>query len=57
MDLTSAFDVRGSLVVIEEQLAALTERQQAVEARLQEIRAAVIRQYQDGPGTARDQPA
>ena len=57
VDLTSAFDVAGSLAVIEEELAALTECQHQVEARLQEIRAAVIRQYQEGPGTARDQPA
>ncbi len=57
VDLTSAFDVAGSLAVVEEELAALTERQRGVEARLAEIRAAVIRQYQEGPGTARDQPA
>ena len=57
VDLTSAFDVAGSLAVMEEELAALTERQREVEARLQEIRAAVIRGYQEGPGTARDQPA
>jgi hypothetical protein len=57
VDLSSSFDVAGSLAVIEEQLTALTERQHAVEARLQQIRTAVIRQYQEGANPARDQPA
>jgi len=57
VDLSSPFDVAGSLAVIEEQLCALTERQEAVEARLQEIRAAVIREYQEGADPAHDQPA
>jgi hypothetical protein len=57
VDLSSPFDVAGSLAVIEEQLAALTERQDAVEARLQQIRAAVIRRYEEGEASAHDQPA
>ena len=57
VDLSSAFDVAGSLAVVEEQLGALTERQDAVEARLQEIRAAVIHRYEEGEASARDQPA
>ena len=40
----------ASLAMVEEQLAALTERQAAVEARLQQIRAAIIRRYQEGGG-------
>ena len=36
----------------------LTERQAAVEARLQQIRAVIIRRYREGGGrTARDRPA
>ena len=48
VDLSSPFDVAGSLAVVEEQLTALTERQEAVEARLQQIRAAVIRGVRGG---------
>jgi hypothetical protein len=57
VDLTSPFDVAGSLGVVEADLQALTDRQDHVEARLQEIRAAVIRDYQEGAEAARDQPA
>ena len=57
VDLTSPFDVAGSLAVIEKHLQALTDRQDDVVGRLQEIRAAVIRHYREGPETARDQPA
>jgi hypothetical protein len=57
VDLTSSFDVAGSLAVIEEDLEALTERRDDVEGRLQAIRAAVIRRYQEGTETVRDQPA
>ncbi len=57
VDLSSPFDVAGSLAVIEEQLTALAERQEAVEARLQQIRAAIIRRYEEGEASARDQPA
>ncbi|MFZ0251015.1 MAG: hypothetical protein WAL61_13795 [Acidimicrobiales bacterium] len=42
---------------MEEQLDLLTERQAAVEARLQQIRAAIIRAYQAAVAPARDQPA
>lgn len=57
VDLTSPFDIAGSLAVIVEDLEALAARQDRVEARLQEIRAAIIRRYQDGTEAARDQPA
>ncbi len=57
VDLTSPFDVSGSLAVIEQELQALTERQDDVMGRLHEIRAAVIRHYKEGTETARDQPA
>jgi hypothetical protein len=42
---------------VEEQLALLTERQAAVEARLQQIRAVIIRRYQIAAAPVRDQPA
>ncbi len=42
--------------LVEGQLALLTERQAAVEARLQQIRAVIIRRYQVA-AAARDQPA
>ena len=45
------------LAQVEEQLAILTERQAAVEARLQQIRAAILRRYQQEAAPARDQPA
>jgi hypothetical protein len=48
VDLTSAEDARRVLGALEEQVAALTLRQHAVEARLQEIRAAIVRQYEKG---------
>ncbi len=48
VDLTSADDVRRVLGVLEEQVAALTARLEAVEARLAEIRAAIVRQYEEG---------
>ena len=35
----------------------LTERQAAVEARLQQIRAVIFRRYRDAAAPARDQPA
>jgi hypothetical protein len=57
VELSSAFDVSGSLAVIDEHLAALTERQEAVEARLGQIRAAVIRHYEEAEAAAREQPA
>jgi hypothetical protein len=43
--------------LVEGQLALLTERQAAVEARLQQIRAAIFRRYRDAASPARDQTA
>jgi hypothetical protein len=43
--------------LVEEQLAILTERQAAVEARLQQIRAVIIRRYKIAAAPVRDQPA
>ncbi len=48
VDLSSAEDARRVLSVLEEQVAALTLRQEAVETRLEEIRAAIVRQYEEG---------
>ena len=53
-DLSSRRDVERALHEVEAQLAALTERQNAVEIRLQQIRATIVRQYQEGAVTARD---
>jgi hypothetical protein len=44
-------------VLVEDQLTILTERQAAVEARLQQIRAVVIRRYRDDMAQAREEPA
>jgi len=57
VDLSSPADVTRALQMVEEQLTALTERQEAVAVRLQQIRAAVIRQYERGGAPAHDQPA
>ena len=46
-----------TLAAVEEQLAALAERQEAVEARLQRIRRAIVRAYQEEAAPARDRPA
>ncbi len=43
--------------LLEDQLAILTERQAAVEARLQQIRALIIRRYRDAASAVRDQSA
>jgi hypothetical protein len=48
VDLTSPEDVRRALGHLEDQVAALVTREGAVEARLGEIRAAIIRQYEEG---------
>jgi hypothetical protein len=48
IDLTSSQDARRVLALLEEQVAALVTRQHAVEARLQEIRTVIVRQYQEG---------
>lgn len=48
VDLTSPEDVRRVIGQLEEQVAVLVAREVAVEARLGEIRAAIIRQYEQG---------
>lgn len=47
-DLSSPEEVERVLRELEAQLAELTERQNAVEVRLQQIRASIVRQYQEG---------
>jgi hypothetical protein len=47
-DLSSPKAVVRSLRSLEEQLVAVTARERAVALRLQEIRAAIVRQYKDG---------
>jgi len=56
-DLSAPADVARALFAIEEQLTSLTERQEAVEARLHRIRGAIVREYEDGEAPARDRPA
>jgi hypothetical protein len=53
-DLSSREEVTRVLAELETQLNDLAERQEAVEVRLQEIRAAIVRQYKDGRVPARD---
>ncbi len=57
VDLSSAAATAGALALVEEQLAILTERHAAVEARLQQIRAVIIRRYRQAAAPARDRPA
>ena len=57
MDLSSAAATGRVRVLVEEQLEILTERQAAVEARLQQIRAVIIRRYRLAADPARDRPA
>ena len=57
IDLSSPADVARTLAAVEKQLTALTERQEAVEARLQRIRRALVREYQEEAAPARDRPA
>ena len=57
VDLSSAGATAGALALVEEQLAILTERHAAVEARLQQIRAVIIRRYQQAAAPAQDRPA
>jgi hypothetical protein len=57
LDLASS-PARGRVLeLIEEQLALLTERQAAVEARLQQIRSVIFRRYREGVESAHDRPA
>ena len=53
-DLSSREEVTRVLGELEAQLNDLAQRQEAVEIRLQEIRAAIVRQYKDGRVPARD---
>ena len=53
-DLSSREEVTRVLGELEAQLDDLAQRQEAVEVRLQEIRAAIVRQYKDGQVPARD---
>ena len=48
LDLTSPEDVRRVLADLEGQLGSLVTRQEAVETRLEEIRATIVRQYEEG---------
>ena len=57
VDLTSLAARGRVLELIEEQLALLTERQAAVEARLQQIRSVIFRRYREGAESAHDRPA
>lgn len=57
VDLTSPAARARVLELVEEQLAMLTERQAAVEARLQQIRAVIFRRYRDAAAPAHDQTA
>ena len=57
VDLTSPAARSRVLEQVEDQLALLTERQAAVEARLQQIRAAIFRRYRDAAAQPHDQTA
>ena len=54
IDLSSRDDVARVLQSMEVQLADLARRQEAVEGRLREIRAAIVRQYEEGAVTTED---
>jgi hypothetical protein len=56
VDLSSAAATAGVRALVEDQLALLTERHAAVDARLQQIRAVIIRRYREG-AAAHDQSA
>jgi hypothetical protein len=57
LDLSAPGQVARVLDLLEEQIGAVTERHLAVEIRLEEIRSAIIRQYQRGAVTTRNLPA
>ena len=57
VDLSSTAATAGALALVEAQLAILTERHAAVDARLQQIRAVIIRRYRQAAAPARDRPA
>jgi len=56
IDLSSPDDVERLLGELEAELAELTDRQDAVEHRLQQIRATIVRQYQEGMVPTRGWP-
>jgi hypothetical protein len=56
IDLSSRADVSRVIGGMESQLADLSLRQEAVEGRLREIRAAIVRQYERGGVTTEDPP-
>ena len=57
LDLSAPEQVGRLLGLLEEQLSAVTERHGAVEIRLQQIRSAIIGQYQRGAVSTRNRPA
>jgi hypothetical protein len=57
VDLTSPAARARVLELAEEQLAMLTDRQAAIEARLQQIRVVIFRRYRDAAAPAHDQTA
>ncbi|MGO9853586.1 MAG: hypothetical protein ACLPYY_00875 [Acidimicrobiales bacterium] len=57
LDLSAPEQVARLLGLLEEQLSAVAERHGAVEIRLQQIRSAIIGQYQRGPVSTRNRPA
>ena len=57
LDVSSPEQVVRVLALLEEQLNVLTERHDAVEIRLRQIRSTIIRQYQRGAVSTRNRPA
>jgi hypothetical protein len=53
-DLSSSEEVTRLLTDVEAQLTGLADRQDAVERRLQEVRSAIVRQYERGEVPAQD---
>jgi hypothetical protein len=53
-DLSSPADLTRILKDLEAQLSDLARRHDAVEGRLHQVRAAILRQYETGPPSARD---
>jgi hypothetical protein len=53
-DLGSPDDVARALQELEQQLEGITQRRDAVEKRLREVRAAIVQQYKDGTLTPDD---
>ena len=57
LDLSAPEEVTRVLCLLEGQLSAVTERHSAVEIRLQQIRSAIVRQYQQGAVSTLNWPA